>query len=204
MAMKVYPPEFKADAVALYLSDPARTYVSVAKDLGVNRETLRLWVRQARSAGSAAGDVGPAKTIDALASQSIDPTEVQAAEARSAIARCDQNLARYKAALDAGADPVEVAQWINTAKADRARAEGELRGVGTSKRMTRQEITTMMTGLGDLARVVVQADPADKADLYRELGLRLTYRPQKQLVEAKVIPGPDMCNWNVSEGRLDS
>jgi transposase len=61
VAMKVYPPEFKADAVALYLSDPARTYASVAKDLGVNRETLRLWVRQARSAGSAAGDVGPAK-----------------------------------------------------------------------------------------------------------------------------------------------
>ena len=61
MAMKVYPPEFKADAVALYLSDPARTYASVAKDLGVNRETLRLWVRQARSVGSAAGDGGPVK-----------------------------------------------------------------------------------------------------------------------------------------------
>jgi transposase len=51
VAMKVYPPEFKADTVGLYLSDPARTYASVAKDLGVNRETLRLWVRQARSAG---------------------------------------------------------------------------------------------------------------------------------------------------------
>ena len=48
MAMKVYSEEFKADAVALYLSDPAQTYASVAKDLGVNRETLRLWVRQAR------------------------------------------------------------------------------------------------------------------------------------------------------------
>jgi transposase-like protein len=32
--MKVYSEEFKADAVALYLSDPARTYASVAKDLG--------------------------------------------------------------------------------------------------------------------------------------------------------------------------
>jgi transposase len=45
-----------ADAVALYLSDPTRTYASVAKDLGVNRETLRLWVRQARAAGQTAGD----------------------------------------------------------------------------------------------------------------------------------------------------
>lgn len=49
MGMKVYSEEFKADAVALYLSDPTATYASVAKDLGVNRETLRLWVRQARA-----------------------------------------------------------------------------------------------------------------------------------------------------------
>jgi transposase len=48
VAMKVYSEEFKADAVALYVSDPGSTYASVAKDLGVNRETLRLWVRQAR------------------------------------------------------------------------------------------------------------------------------------------------------------
>jgi transposase len=61
VAMKAYSPEFKADAVALYLSDPARTYASVAKDLGVNRETLRLWVRQARSAGAAPSKTGPVK-----------------------------------------------------------------------------------------------------------------------------------------------
>ncbi|GIH72027.1 transposase [Sphaerimonospora thailandensis] len=35
------------------MSDLVRTYASVAKDLGVNRETLRLWVREARSAGTA-------------------------------------------------------------------------------------------------------------------------------------------------------
>ena len=52
MVMKVYPPEFKADAVALYLSDPARTIASVARDLGISRETLRLWVRQAQAAGA--------------------------------------------------------------------------------------------------------------------------------------------------------
>ncbi|TDD16044.1 transposase, partial [Nonomuraea diastatica] len=62
MAMKSYPPEFKADAVALYLSDPARTYASVARDLGINRETLRLWVKEARADGTAgAKKAGPAK-----------------------------------------------------------------------------------------------------------------------------------------------
>lgn len=45
--MKNYPPEFKADAVALYESRPGATIRSVAADLGVNPETLRNWVRAA-------------------------------------------------------------------------------------------------------------------------------------------------------------
>lgn len=53
MGMKPYSQEFKDDAVALYLSDPKWTYARVAEDLGCNRETLRLWVRQAREAGTA-------------------------------------------------------------------------------------------------------------------------------------------------------
>ncbi|MGW1404190.1 IS3 family transposase [Streptomyces sp. NPDC002405] len=47
MVMKHYPPEFKADAVALYQSRPEATIRSVAADLGVNPETLRNWVRAA-------------------------------------------------------------------------------------------------------------------------------------------------------------
>lgn len=45
--MKHYPPEFKADAVALYQSRPGATIKSVAADLGVNTETLRNWIRAA-------------------------------------------------------------------------------------------------------------------------------------------------------------
>ncbi|MEU6062858.1 IS3 family transposase [Streptomyces sp. NPDC047097] len=47
MVMKHYPPEFRADAVALYESRPGATIRSVAADLGVNPETLRNWVRAA-------------------------------------------------------------------------------------------------------------------------------------------------------------
>ncbi len=47
MVMKNYPPEFKADAVALYGSRPEVTIRSVAADLGINPETLRNWVRAA-------------------------------------------------------------------------------------------------------------------------------------------------------------
>lgn len=47
MGTSKYSPEFRADAVALYHSSPGGTYASVAKDLGVNHETLRTWVRDA-------------------------------------------------------------------------------------------------------------------------------------------------------------
>ncbi|MEU8652113.1 transposase [Streptomyces sp. NPDC048737] len=45
--MKHYPPQFKADAVALYRSRPEATIGQVAADLGINSETLRNWVRAA-------------------------------------------------------------------------------------------------------------------------------------------------------------
>jgi len=45
MVMKHYPPEFRAEAVALYRSRPGATIKSVADDLGINHETLRSWIR---------------------------------------------------------------------------------------------------------------------------------------------------------------
>jgi transposase len=44
-----YPAEFRADAVALVRSS-GRPVAQVAKELGVNHETLRTWVRSAEAA----------------------------------------------------------------------------------------------------------------------------------------------------------
>ncbi|MEV3911916.1 transposase [Streptomyces canus] len=45
--MKNYPPQFKADAVALYQSRPEATIRQVAADLGINPEPQRNWGRAA-------------------------------------------------------------------------------------------------------------------------------------------------------------
>ncbi|RSM92971.1 MULTISPECIES: transposase [unclassified Streptomyces] len=45
--MKRYPPQFKAEAVALYRSRPEATIQEVAADLEISFETLRTWVRAA-------------------------------------------------------------------------------------------------------------------------------------------------------------
>jgi transposase len=61
MVNKHYPAEFKADAVALYRSRPGATIAQIADDLGVNRETLRSWVRaDDQRRGATAGTAAPA------------------------------------------------------------------------------------------------------------------------------------------------
>jgi transposase len=72
MVNKHYPAQFKADAVALYRSRPGATIASIADDLGINRETLRSWVRAddlRRGTGAAtgptrAGQMPPASVED--------------------------------------------------------------------------------------------------------------------------------------------
>lgn len=60
MAMKHYPPQFKADAVALWESRPGATIVSIAADLGINAETVRTWIRAAGKATPRARAQAPA------------------------------------------------------------------------------------------------------------------------------------------------
>jgi transposase len=64
MVNKHYPQQFKADAVALFRSRPGATIASIADDLGVNRETLRSWVRadDQRRGTSPAGSTRPLTT----------------------------------------------------------------------------------------------------------------------------------------------
>jgi hypothetical protein len=50
----------------------------------------------------------------------------------------------------------------------------------------------VVRGLADLLTVVRAASPADKAQIYTGLGLRLTYQPGERLVrtEAAAVPSP--------------
>jgi transposase len=50
MARKVYSGEFKESAVKLVIQE-GRSVAGVARGLGVEPSTLRLWVKQARSTG---------------------------------------------------------------------------------------------------------------------------------------------------------
>lgn len=54
--MKHYPPQFKADAVALYHSRPGASAAQVARDLGVYPATLLAWIKAAGEPGHSVQD----------------------------------------------------------------------------------------------------------------------------------------------------
>jgi site-specific DNA recombinase len=62
----------------------------------------------------------------------------------------------------------------------------------------------MITSLGSIRDVLADAEPQDKADVYQNLGLRLTYDPAKQLVRAEAQLDPHKLGIrSVSEGGLE-
>ncbi|OHV30200.1 MULTISPECIES: hypothetical protein [Pseudofrankia] len=57
-----------------------------------------------------------------------------------------------------------------------------------------------MDGLGGLLTILKDADPTDKAQVYHELGLRLTYDHETETIMADAKPRSSMCAVSVSEG----
>jgi hypothetical protein len=54
--------------------------------------------------------------------------------------------------------------------------------------MSKAEIRSLEDRLADMARLLSKADPEDKAELFRQLSLKLTHHPGRKIVEAEVWP----------------
>ena len=104
------------------------------------------------------------------------------------IADCDQRLLRYRAALDAGADPVVVARWMAEVQGERLRAEVDLGRSKPGGQLTTEEIRTLVQSLHNVASVLATADPKLKAEVYAELGVSIRYEPERRLVIAEARP----------------
>jgi hypothetical protein len=113
---------------------------------------------------------------------------------REEITQCKRQIAQYRAALDAGTDPAIVGQWIIETQARKLAAEGRLRTrIGTRPvspgHMSKEEITAIVNAITSLITVLRDADLHDKAEIYSQLGLRLTYNPSPRTVSARAEPG---------------
>jgi site-specific DNA recombinase len=116
------------------------------------------------------------------------PTAAAAEAARRTIRDCDQRLTRYRAALDAGADPTLVAAWIAETQAERATAEQAHAATRTAPAMTAADIQALIEGLPEIVQVLADTPPHDKAQLYEAFGLELTYYPDRRTVTVTADP----------------
>ena len=159
-------------------------------------ELVDPWVRRAFSSANLR------TTLQAMAdAQHSDGDQHRVIVAREKIAICDTKLDRYRAALDAGTDPVLVQQWITQVQAERAVAAADLRQITGRRSLTADEISTMVDAMSGIAQILRQADPADKAEVYQQLGIRLTYKPGPRLIQAEASPSGS-CTKVCPEGEL--
>lgn len=146
-------------------------------------ELVDPWIRRAFSSANLR------TTLQTMAdAQHDDADQHRVAAARQKISTCQTKLDRYRAALDAGTDPVLVQQWITQIQAEKAVAEADLRRSTGRRTMTADEINTLVEGIASFATILRQADPADKAEIYRQLGIKLTYKPGLRLIQAEASP----------------
>ena len=95
-----------------------------------------------------------------------------------------------------------VGPWVAETQAKKVVAQAEIRAATGQRQMTPDDVMAIVAALGDLARVVHDAEPADKAEIYGQLGLTLTYQPERRLVEAVIKPSLNVPKGFVSEDRL--
>ncbi len=143
----------------------------------------------------------PATITELAAVTACKDTHSGQDEISAKMAECDRKLAQYRAALDAGADPVTVARWITETEAERAGYQAIKRAAPPPAQasMSRDEIASLVRALADLVTVVRAASPADKAQIYTGLGLRLTYQPGERLVRTEVHISP--AHWQFESVR---
>ena len=183
-------------ALANRVSHPKNVYLKEADLVGQVDDWL----------GEMFGPDGIDETLAQLAEQAAqleDPAaQARAEEARARVADHDAQLARYRATIDAGGDLAVIGPWIAETQAKKVAAQAEIRAATGRHQMTRDEIEAIVAALGDLVRVLLEADPADKADIYAKLRLTLTYEPEEKLVQATVQPALTMRKGFVSEARV--
>jgi hypothetical protein len=125
-------------------------------------------------------------TIAVITEQAVDPDETVLADLRKRLSKCDRKLSQCRSALDARGDLIEVFSWHNATTNEGAGLKEEQKAVPAAQPFHGTEIRSLIEEIGDMVRLVAEADPDDKAKCYLRLGLKRTYHPDKQYVEARV------------------
>ena len=146
-------------------------------------------------------------TIETLAASQDDAIPRELAALEDEIKDCSQKLAQYRKALDSGADPAVVGQWITETQARKLAADARLRAAAGTRpaptRMTKEQIAATVNTIRDLMRALRTAATEDKAEIYAGLNLQLTYHPEEKTVSTQADVGRTCTKGSCPRGDLN-
>ncbi|GHD95339.1 zinc ribbon domain-containing protein [Streptomyces naganishii] len=172
-----YRCEYKEQEAALYPGlDHPRT-INLREDIVCR--ALDAWIARTFAPKRLAATI-TALSQASIAASTAQPQTPEQARARQALKECERRLARYQAALDSGADPAVITQWINDAQRDKEAAQKKLAALPNATRkkeppLTADQIQEITERLGDIAQRIQAADAEKKEPLYEALGITITY-----------------------------
>ncbi|WP_233532402.1 recombinase family protein [Antrihabitans sp. YC2-6] len=123
-----------------------------------------------------------------LGAQHASADELRGELVRQRLSDAESRLRRHSKAIEAGVDPVALAEAMNAAQADRAAALAELKGIAKGPRLTASDVDRLIDSLGDIAEVLRDGDPEDQAALYKALRLQMRYFHFDHAVRVKAEP----------------
>ncbi|WP_346136668.1 hypothetical protein [Lentzea roselyniae] len=130
------------------------------------------------------------KTVSALvASQENGETGASDhAAARQRLTDAEAKLRRFQDAIAAGIDPSALVEAMNEAQEKRAAAQAELNGAPKRVGRSAAEIHAMIDSLGDVKKVIRQADLAELQRLYEALNVEIVYNATGRMLDASIRP----------------
>lgn len=168
-------------ALANELDHPKAVYV---------REDAVLPLLDARLAELFAPEnIGATAAMLVGAQGATDGDEARVEAARRKLEDCDHRLAKYRAALEAGADPVVVSGWLQEVQGERLAAERDQAAALPSDTLDTTQVAAMLAEVGDIGQILAEADQALRGQVYGSmLGIRLTYMPDARTVAYEMSP----------------
>ncbi|MFD4975107.1 hypothetical protein [Streptomyces sp. NPDC058424] len=139
-----------------------------------------------------------ALTLASAAGSTAETQTPEQAQARQAIKDCERRLARYQAALEAGADPAVVTQWINEAQRDKEAARKNLDALPTLTQkketpLNAHQIREIAESLGDITQRIHTANADKKGPLYEALGITISYEHATRTATVRSRPSSAYC-----------
>jgi transposase len=120
------------------------------------------------------------------AAQPDTDEEARRQQIRERITKIDEELDSYRTIVRTEPEAAStVGKWIAETNQERRRLEAQL-GRTPTTRLTAEDVKALVASLQDITATLAAADPIDKAKVYAEMGIDLTYhRDGRVVVESR-------------------